>query len=86
MVTQCPIMEGQTFRYSFLADTSGTYFYHSHDGKFIVILFLLIKNSVEIRKRQKSVQLGMLDCLVEEENNLSYTIDKDRNRHIKTSQ
>lgn len=33
MITQCPIMEGQIFRYKFLADDQGTYFWHSHDGK-----------------------------------------------------
>ncbi|PSN35801.1 hypothetical protein C0J52_21815 [Blattella germanica] len=32
MVTQCPIMEGQTFRYDFRANNSGTHFWHSHDG------------------------------------------------------
>ncbi|CAH1400298.1 unnamed protein product [Nezara viridula] len=29
-VTQCPILPGTTFRYNFVADTAGTYFYHSH--------------------------------------------------------
>ncbi|KAI5701003.1 hypothetical protein M8J75_005180 [Diaphorina citri] len=32
MVTQCPILEGNVFRYKFLADAAGTYFWHSHDG------------------------------------------------------
>uniref|UniRef100_A0A1B6LW19 Laccase n=1 Tax=Graphocephala atropunctata TaxID=36148 RepID=A0A1B6LW19_9HEMI len=32
MVTQCPILESDTFRYSFLADDPGIHFYHSHDG------------------------------------------------------
>lgn len=32
MVTQCPITTGQTFRYYFEADNSGTYFWHSHTG------------------------------------------------------
>lgn len=37
MVSQCPILEGQTFRYSYLAETPGTYFWHSHDGMIFVI-------------------------------------------------
>ncbi|XP_075217952.1 uncharacterized protein LOC142322763 [Lycorma delicatula] len=32
MVTQCPILPGQTFRYKFKADKAGTYFWHSHVG------------------------------------------------------
>ncbi|CAH0388415.1 unnamed protein product [Bemisia tabaci] len=32
MITQCPILPGTIFRYKFLADTEGTYFWHSHDG------------------------------------------------------
>ncbi|XP_073980243.1 uncharacterized protein [Rhodnius prolixus] len=31
-VTQCPIEPGDTFRYQFLADIPGSYFYHSHTG------------------------------------------------------
>lgn len=31
-LTQCPIPEATTFRYSFEADEIGTYFWHSHDG------------------------------------------------------
>ncbi|XP_014291985.1 uncharacterized protein [Halyomorpha halys] len=31
-VTQCPILPGTTFRYDFIADSAGTYFYHSHIG------------------------------------------------------
>lgn len=37
MVTQCPIVDGQTFRYSFLAEDPGTYFWHSHDGMTFVL-------------------------------------------------
>ena len=33
MVTQCSIMSEQTFRYDFTANNSGTYFWHSHEGK-----------------------------------------------------
>lgn len=31
-VTQCPINPGQTFRYIFMADMAGTFYYHSHTG------------------------------------------------------
>ncbi|XP_034245312.1 laccase-2-like [Thrips palmi] len=31
-VTQCPIIFGTTFRYQFLAEPAGTYFWHSHSG------------------------------------------------------
>lgn len=31
-VTQCPISSGNTFRYHFSADHSGTHFWHSHTG------------------------------------------------------
>ncbi|KAJ9592218.1 hypothetical protein L9F63_001219, partial [Diploptera punctata] len=32
MVTQCPIHEGQTFRYDFIANNPGTHYYHTHTG------------------------------------------------------
>ncbi|KAF4524251.1 hypothetical protein B566_EDAN008797 [Ephemera danica] len=32
MLTQCPIPEATTFRYTFETDEIGTYFWHSHDG------------------------------------------------------
>ncbi|XP_066595329.1 uncharacterized protein [Prorops nasuta] len=31
-ITQCPIMEGTTFRYSWLAGNEGTHFWHAHTG------------------------------------------------------
>ena len=31
-VTQCPILEGNIFRYAFTCDNPGTLWYHSHDG------------------------------------------------------
>ena len=31
-VTQCPIQPGQTFRYEFKAEPSGTFWYHAHVG------------------------------------------------------
>ncbi|KAJ8683451.1 hypothetical protein QAD02_019243 [Eretmocerus hayati] len=31
-VSQCPIHAGETFRYTFKASSSGTYFWHSHTG------------------------------------------------------
>ncbi|KAJ8669572.1 hypothetical protein QAD02_000831 [Eretmocerus hayati] len=31
-VSQCPILSGTTFRYSFIAENSGTHFWHSHVG------------------------------------------------------
>lgn len=31
MVTQCPIFDGQIFRYTFIAER-GLHFFHSHDG------------------------------------------------------
>lgn len=31
-LTQCGIGSGGIFRYEFLADEAGTYFYHSHAG------------------------------------------------------
>jgi FtsP/CotA-like multicopper oxidase with cupredoxin domain len=33
MVTQCAILEGDVFRYDFLANNEGTHYWHSHDGK-----------------------------------------------------
>lgn len=33
MVTQCPIHSRNTFRYEFPATHSGTFWYHSHEGK-----------------------------------------------------
>jgi FtsP/CotA-like multicopper oxidase with cupredoxin domain len=32
MVTQCSILEGDTFRYDFTAKNEGTHYWHSHDG------------------------------------------------------
>lgn len=32
MVTQCPIHQGDVFRYDFLANNEGTHYWHSHDG------------------------------------------------------
>lgn len=32
MVTQCPILSGNKFRYGFRAEQSGTHFWHSHTG------------------------------------------------------
>lgn len=32
MVTQCPIVAGNTFRYIFYARQAGTHYYHSHSG------------------------------------------------------
>lgn len=32
MVTQCPIASGSTFRYDFVVQQCGTYFYHAHTG------------------------------------------------------
>lgn len=32
MVTQCPILPGQTFTYDFIVNQPGTYWYHSHVG------------------------------------------------------
>ncbi|XP_008204291.1 L-ascorbate oxidase [Nasonia vitripennis] len=32
MVSQCPILPGDTFRYTFVAETPGTHFWHSHVG------------------------------------------------------
>lgn len=31
-VTQCPILPGQSFNYTFTPRIGGTYFYHSHSG------------------------------------------------------
>ncbi|KAK3907665.1 Multicopper oxidase PfmaD [Frankliniella fusca] len=33
MVTQCPVLSGDIFRYQFVVDAPGTYFYHPHNGK-----------------------------------------------------
>jgi len=38
MVTQCAILEGDVFRYDFLANNEGTHYWHSHDGKFLSVL------------------------------------------------
>nr|AQS60677.1 multicopper oxidase 4 [Sogatella furcifera] len=32
MITQCPILENQVFRYTFKPDNPGTFFWHSHSG------------------------------------------------------
>lgn len=32
MVTQCPILTGQSFRYEFIAHDAGTHYYHAHSG------------------------------------------------------
>ncbi|XP_056000865.1 uncharacterized protein LOC130048300 [Ostrea edulis] len=32
MISQCPILPGQTFQYRFLASPSGTHWYHGHTG------------------------------------------------------
>lgn len=32
MVTQCPILQGNTFRYQWYAN-AGTHFWHAHTGK-----------------------------------------------------
>jgi hypothetical protein len=37
MVTQCTIHEGDTFRYDFIANNEGTHFWHSHDGKYMLL-------------------------------------------------
>lgn len=42
MVTQCPIMEGQTFRYRFLAEKAGSFFWHSHDGVDSLIIIVVV--------------------------------------------
>ncbi|OWF48324.1 Laccase-4 [Mizuhopecten yessoensis] len=31
-ITQCPILQGQSFRFDFIANPAGTYWYHSHVG------------------------------------------------------
>lgn len=31
-VTQCPIQEGNTFRYQWNAENAGTHFWHAHTG------------------------------------------------------
>lgn len=33
-VTQCPIQEGNTFRYQWAADNPGTHFWHAHSGNY----------------------------------------------------
>ena len=33
MVTQCSILEGDVFRYDYMANNEGTHYWHSHDGK-----------------------------------------------------
>ncbi|XP_033746718.1 laccase-like [Pecten maximus] len=32
LITQCPILQGQSFTYDFIANPAGTYWYHSHVG------------------------------------------------------
>ncbi len=46
-VTQCPIAPNSSFQYSFSADVAGTYWYHSHLGKFI---------NVDPRKKSMSLK------------------------------
>jgi FtsP/CotA-like multicopper oxidase with cupredoxin domain len=33
-VTQCPIQQGNTFRYQWIAGNAGTLFWHAHTGTF----------------------------------------------------
>ena len=33
-VTQCPIQQGNTFRYQWIAGNAGTHFWHAHTGTF----------------------------------------------------
>jgi len=33
-VTQCPIQQGNTFRYQWVAGNAGTHFWHAHTGRF----------------------------------------------------
>ena len=42
-VQQCPILPGQTFIYDFVAKTPGTHFWHSHVGKYLITINLIIK-------------------------------------------
>lgn len=35
-VTQCPIQPNALFRYDFVVDELGTYFYHAHTGIYIL--------------------------------------------------
>lgn len=44
-VTQCPISEGNTFRYQWVAGNAGTHFWHAHSGWFYVC-FIYIINSI----------------------------------------
>jgi len=43
-VTQCPITPNSSFQYVFNADIAGTYWYHSHLGKYID--FKLLQNNL----------------------------------------
>ncbi len=60
-VSQCPISPGESFRYYFKADPSGTFWYHSHrvtqraDGLFGA---LIVRESAETRNRLQDT-LGM---------------------------
>lgn len=61
-VTQCPILPGQTFNYTFTPRIGGTYFYHSHTGvQFEMGLFgafvVLRDRDRTPLERQKIVQL-----------------------------
>ncbi|XP_026286003.1 uncharacterized protein LOC113211746 [Frankliniella occidentalis] len=50
LVTQCPVIYGSTFRYEFLAEPAGTYFWHSHSGLHKVngvVGTLIIRESLE---------------------------------------
>jgi FtsP/CotA-like multicopper oxidase with cupredoxin domain len=51
MLTQCPISEGQTFRYQFNADNPGTHFYHAHTGKHASTCYHLVFLSRQCKMR-----------------------------------
>lgn len=36
MLTQCPILFGNTFRYQWVAGNAGTHFWHAHTGNSII--------------------------------------------------
>lgn len=40
-VTQCPILNGNTFRYQWEAGNSGTHFWHAHTGIFNSLYLIL---------------------------------------------
>jgi hypothetical protein len=55
MVTQCSIYESNTFRYDFFANNEGTFFYHSHDGNYMLLELTKLIRLISMKKVKLSL-------------------------------